>query len=76
MFVATKHVFYHDKSMLVAANVLSRQTRVCCEKSFVGTKIFSRDKHKHTFVATNTILKNTTKMMLVAAPANDTRHTI
>ena len=60
---ATKHVFHRDKSMLVV-------TRNCREKiMFVATKdVFCRDKRmfdtqSKTFLAT--------KMILVAAPAND-----
>ena len=57
--------------MLVRDKSLSRQTRVlylsrqnlCRDKSFVATKISSDDNIKHVFVAT--------KMILVAAPAND-----
>ena len=41
-FVETKHVFCHEKSMLVATKRLSRQTRVC--------------RYKHNFVATNITL--------------------
>ena len=49
MFVTTKHVFCHDKSMPVETKLLlPGQTRVCCDKTFVATK-----------------------MILVAAPAND-----
>ena len=48
MFVATKHVFCSDKSMLVATKRLSQQTYFCRNKTFV-----------------------TTKIILVAAPAND-----
>ena len=35
VFVATKHVFCHDKSMLLL--YLPRQTKFCCDKSFVVT---------------------------------------
>ena len=39
-FVATKHVFCCDKSMLVATKVLSRQNYVCRDKhNFVATKL-------------------------------------
>ena len=75
-FVTTKHVFCRDKSMLVrttklsqqknivATNVLFVQQKFCCSKhTFVMTKdVFCYDKHM--FVMT--------KMILVAAPANDT----
>ena len=52
-FVATNIIllrqkFCHDKSMLVVTKPLSQQNYVCCDKTFV-----------------------TTKMILVAAPAND-----
>ena len=45
-----------------------KHVNICLDESFVGTKIFCRDKRlcyrdKHVFVAT--------KMILVAAPAND-----
>ena len=92
-FVATKHVFCRDKSMLAATKVLSRQkfcrgkhparilllrqktsskdviqrrllsrqTRVCCDKRRRLSREMCRDK---SFVAT--------KMILMAAPANDT----
>ena len=47
MFVTTKQVFCHDKSMLVITNTcLSWQ-------SFVATKIFCRNKHS--FVVTNVL---------------------
>ena len=56
--------------MLVGTKLLSQQIRVCRDKqTFVATKdVFCRDKHmfdtqSKTFVAT--------KIMLVAAPAND-----
>ena len=52
-----------DKHVFVATNI-------CLDKRFVTTKIFCRDKHN--FVCRDkTFVK--TKMMLVAAPAND-RH--
>ena len=45
MFVTTKQVFCHDKSMLVITNT-------CLSwESFVATKIYCRDKHN--FVVTN-----------------------
>ena len=66
-----------DKSMLVVMKVLSRKNYVCRDKTFVTTYI-CRDKHnfgsillsrqKTCFVATNAFA---TKMILVAAPAND-----
>ena len=72
-FVATKDVFCRDKSMLSATKRLSNRC-VCRDKTcrdkhtFAARKhVFCRDKHvfcRHkTFVAT--------KMILVAAPAND-----
>ena len=51
-FGSTKHVFCRDKSMLV---VLSRQTRVCRNKSFVSTSILLSRK-KTCSVATNMCL--------------------
>ena len=45
MFVATKHIFCHDKSMLV-------MTKLCNKHIFVVTKILS----SQIFVATNRIL--------------------
>ena len=48
--------FCHDKSMFAAAEYFSRDTHTCLSR-----QRFCRDKH--TFVAT--------KMVLVAAPAND-----
>ena len=48
MFVATKHVFCHDKSKLVATKLLSRQI-------FVAIKILL-SRQKTCFVATNTCL--------------------
>ena len=60
MFVAIKHVFCRDKSMLVEAKPLLRQnicrdktfvatklfvvTNICREKIFVATKVFCHDK--------------------------------
>ena len=82
MFVMTKHVFCHNKSTLVKTKLLSWQTHVCRNKCllwqmFCHTKYsFCRNKRhalmwqthvycdKHVFVAT--------KIVLVAAPANDT----
>ena len=41
VFVATKHVFYHDKSMLVTTKHLSRQNYVCRDNHvFVTTKVY------------------------------------
>ena len=53
-FAATKHVFCRDKSTLVITKLLSKQTRVCHDKSFVEKAYFCRDKHmfvttKHVF---------------------------
>ena len=73
VFVTTIHVFCRDKSMLVA-----NRTFVA---TFVATEIFCHDKHN--FVATKTFVTASiflsrqktcfvaTKMILVAAPAND-----
>ena len=73
-FVATKHVFCRDKSMIVATKVwLSRQTLVatstsaplvCRDKSFVTANIFL-SRQKTCFVATKQ------KRFFVAAPATD-----
>ena len=60
IFVATKHVFCLDKSMLVAPNVIFVATKVMFCR---GKHIFSRQKT--CFVAT--------KMILVAVPVNDVR---
>ena len=38
-FVETKHVFCHNKGMLVATTLLLWQNYVCCDKSFVMTSI-------------------------------------
>ena len=85
IFVATKHVFCRDKSVLAATKRLSRQN------VFVATKLLSRQifvaintclcRNKHTFVATKHLyLSRQTKdlfcrdkhvIILVAAPAND-----
>ena len=69
VFVATKQVFCRDKSMLAATTVLSRQNYVCRDKIFVATHpCLSRQQFcldKHTFVSES-------KMILVAAPANNT----
>ena len=72
MFVATKHVFCCDKTRL-----LSRQNcKYFChdKRHFVATKDVFCHWHKkfclgeHTFVVT----KDVTKIIFVAAPANDT----
>ena len=53
IFVATKHVFCHEKSMLAATKRLSRQnyalSRVCRDKhTFVATKdVFLSQQNKH-----------------------------
>ena len=69
---ATSIVFCRDKSMLIATKHLSPQTSVCREKhNFVATSIllsrqkicFCRNKMHVMFVVT--------KMILVAAPVND-----
>ena len=50
-FCPDKPVFWHDKSMLVATQLLLFvATNICREKSFVATKIFCHDKHNFTFV--------------------------
>ena len=43
IFVATKHVFRHDKSMFVATKYFCHDktfvaTNICCDKHFVATK--------------------------------------
>ena len=59
IFVATKHVICRDKSIIVATNVIFV---FCHDKSFVAASIrLSRQKTRFF----------TTKMILVAAPAND-----
>ena len=51
VFVATKHVCYHDKRVR-----LSRHNNFCCDKIiFVATKYFCRDKY--VFVATKVLLR-------------------
>ena len=77
VFCRDKHVFCRDKNMLVAKKVcLSRQTRVCCDKYSVTTKLcLSRQKFcsgKYTFVPTKGLFV-ATNMVLVAAPVNDTQ---
>ena len=82
-FVVTKDVFSHDihvcrykskrvmtKLFVVTKLCLSRQNYVCRDKRFVATSILLSRK-KRCFVSTNTCLFVTTKMILVAAPAND-----
>ena len=39
MFVATKHVFCYNRSMLVVKKLLSQQTYFCHDKTFVATNI-------------------------------------
>ena len=75
VFVTTKYIFCHDKNLLW-------QTCVCGNKSFVPTQIFCHDK-RHFFFATKLLSRQAyfccderwvfvvTKMILVAAPAND-----
>ena len=71
MFVARKHVFCREKSMLDATKLLARQTYVCRDKSkLLPTKLLlrqnyvCRDKYlsgqkfcrdKHSFVATKQV---------------------
>jgi len=47
VFVATKHIFCHDKSMLAATKLLSRQNYVCCDKIFLSrrTHVLSRQEY-------------------------------
>ena len=76
MFVATKHVFCRDKSMLAATTVLWRQIDVCPDKIFLSrqTRVY---RDKHTFVAAKDVfcgdkhLFLATKMILVEAPVSD-----
>ena len=57
MFVATKHVFCHDKSMLVVTKHLSRQKCACRDKAFVKHVFVTTNIcHEKGFVATNIIL--------------------
>ena len=49
-FVTTKHVFCHDKIMLIATKVLSRQNTLVATNIIWSKQKFCRDKH--TFVAT------------------------
>ena len=64
-FVRTKDVFCRDKNQLVATKVLWPQNYLCRDKTnFVATNVY---RDKYTFVATIP----QTKIMLVAAPAND-----
>ena len=53
VFVATKHVFCRNRSMLVVKKLLSQQTYFCHDKTFVATNI-CHDKH---FVATKVLLR-------------------
>ena len=76
VFVVTKHIFCHDKSMRSMTKLLSRQAHVChnfchTKHTFVTTKdVFFRQK-KNCFVVTNMCLSQktfvTTKIILVAA---------
>ena len=80
VFVATKYVFCRDKSMLGATKLLSRENYVCRRETrvaFVTTSILLL-RQKTCFVATKLCLSRqihvcfiATKMILVAAPAND-----
>ena len=69
-FVATKVCLSRHKHVFIATNI-------CRDKSFVATKTFCRDKR---FVAASTLLSRqktcfvATKIILVAAPANDIIH--
>ena len=57
MFVATKHVFCHDKSMLVVTKHLSRQKCACRDKAFVKHVFVTTNIcHEKGFVATNILL--------------------
>ena len=70
VFVATKHVFCPDKSMLEATKLcLSQQKYVHAFFSLSRQAYFCRDK---TFVVTKTFVA--TEMILIAAPANDRAH--
>ena len=79
IFVATKHIFCHDKSMrccnksFVTIKIcLSRQKYVCPTKTFVMTKIylsphtFCHDKLvKHTFVTTKYVFCHNKHMFVL-----------
>ena len=71
IFVAMKDMFCRDKHVFVATKVsLSRQNYVSWDKSL------RRDKNMHTFAATKDVFCSdktfvATKIILVAAPAND-----
>ena len=57
IFVTTKHVFCHDKSMLVTTKVCFPRQNYCRDKHiFVTTKLLSRQ----IFVATNIICRDKT----------------
>ena len=76
MFVATKHVFCRDKSMLVATNIFSSKHMLVVTKIFVTTNIILLElmfcRSKHTFVVTKDVFV-AAKFILVAAPANNRR---
>ena len=56
MFVVIKHLFCHNKSLLAATKIfLSRQTRACCDETFVATSILLSPQQT-CFVVTNTCL--------------------
>ena len=74
VFVATNTIllrqayFCRDKTRL-----LSRQKYACRDKTFFATKYFSRDKSMPVLSREKTCQKDVSKMILLAAPANDTR---
>ena len=67
-FVGTKYVFCRDKSM--AKNTCLSRQKICLKNTVSTNIILSRQKT--CFVATNTCVVET-KMIIVAAPANDIR---
>ena len=84
-FCRDKHVFCHDKNMLVATKRLSWQTYICRDK-YVQTQNLCRDKYllrqkKKKKNVTNVLWRQAyicrdksfvaIKMILVAAPVND-----
>ena len=82
VFVATIHVFWREKSMLIVKKslvstktCLSGQNIFCRDKCFVATSNLL-SKQRTCFVATTRVCRDktfvATKMILVATPASDT----
>ena len=63
--------FCHDKNMFVMTKVLLQQAYFCRDKSCVLSRQTRVCCDKHVFVVTKLLLFVTTKIILVAAPAND-----